>query len=132
MNCTLLSKCAMKTRHHHVKQKVECTHCTLSYTITLQNRLYNIEVMITPISPYKTCISLGKEQGTSRVRTHCHLSQHQLHDLQKNYIPTLMNKLGVARTKKYIPTVMNTLGVACTHAHALAVTTIVATLSSTL
>jgi hypothetical protein len=28
----------------------------------------------------------------------CHLSQHQLHDLQKKYIPTLMNKMGMART----------------------------------
>ncbi|OEU06244.1 hypothetical protein FRACYDRAFT_255620 [Fragilariopsis cylindrus CCMP1102] len=28
----------------------------------------------------------------------CHLSQHQLHDLQKKYIPTLLNKIGVART----------------------------------
>jgi hypothetical protein len=28
----------------------------------------------------------------------CHLSQHQLHELQKKYIPTLMNKIGVART----------------------------------
>jgi hypothetical protein len=28
----------------------------------------------------------------------CHLSQHQLHDLQKKYIPTLMNKMGIART----------------------------------
>jgi hypothetical protein len=28
----------------------------------------------------------------------CHLSQHQLHDLQKKFIPTLMNKMGIART----------------------------------
>ena len=28
----------------------------------------------------------------------CHLSQHQLHDLQKKYIPTLLNKIGMART----------------------------------
>jgi hypothetical protein len=28
----------------------------------------------------------------------CHLSQHQLHNLQKKYIPTLMNKMGIART----------------------------------
>jgi hypothetical protein len=28
----------------------------------------------------------------------CHLSQAQLHDLQKEYIPTLMNKIGIART----------------------------------
>jgi hypothetical protein len=28
----------------------------------------------------------------------CHLSQNQLHDLQKKYIPTLMNKMGIART----------------------------------
>jgi hypothetical protein len=35
--------------------------------------------------------------------TMCHLSQHQLHDLQKKYIPILMNKIGIA----------------CTHAHVL-------------
>jgi hypothetical protein len=28
----------------------------------------------------------------------CHLSQHQLHDLQKKYIPTLLNKLKIVRT----------------------------------
>jgi hypothetical protein len=28
----------------------------------------------------------------------CHLSQHQLHDLQKKYIPTLLNKSGIIRT----------------------------------
>jgi hypothetical protein len=28
----------------------------------------------------------------------CHLSQHQLHDLQKKYIPTLLNKIGIIRT----------------------------------
>jgi hypothetical protein len=28
----------------------------------------------------------------------CHLSQHQSHDLQKKYIPTLMNKIGLAKT----------------------------------
>ena len=28
----------------------------------------------------------------------CHLSQHQLHDLQKKYIPTLLNKIKIART----------------------------------
>jgi hypothetical protein len=27
----------------------------------------------------------------------CHLSLHQLHDLQKKYIPTLLNKIGLAR-----------------------------------
>jgi hypothetical protein len=32
----------------------------------------------------------------------CHLSQHQLHDLQKTYIPTLMNKIGVARTHAHV------------------------------
>jgi hypothetical protein len=32
-----------------------------------------------------------------------HLNQHQLHDLQKKYIPTLMNKIGLA----------------CTHAHVM-------------
>jgi hypothetical protein len=32
----------------------------------------------------------------------CHLSQHQLHDLQKKYIPTLMNKLGIARTHAHV------------------------------
>jgi hypothetical protein len=111
--------------------------------ITLQDRLYNKEVIIRPISPYKTYRSLGTEKGTSKnqtpqqhgklmktSRTHnqklacsamtpkcawvhytavfqssvgyplsmCHLSHHQLHDLQKKYIPTLMNKMGIART----------------------------------
>jgi hypothetical protein len=28
----------------------------------------------------------------------CHLSQHQLHELQKKYISTLMNKMGIVRT----------------------------------
>jgi hypothetical protein len=32
----------------------------------------------------------------------CHLSQHQLHDLQKKYIPTLMNKIGLARTHAHV------------------------------
>ncbi|OEU17034.1 hypothetical protein FRACYDRAFT_239635 [Fragilariopsis cylindrus CCMP1102] len=111
-------------------------------TITIQDRLLNKEVTITPISPYKTYRFLGTEQGTSKNQkeqhgklkktsaTHnrklacsamspkcawvhysavflssvgyplsmCHLSQHQLHDLQKKYIPTLMNKIGIART----------------------------------
>jgi hypothetical protein len=110
-------------------------------TITLQDRLYNKEVIIRPISPYKTYRSLGTEQGMSKNQTQqhkklqkksgthnrkltcwamtpkcawvhytavfqssvgyplsmCHLSQHQLHDLQKKYIPTLLNKLGIAR-----------------------------------
>jgi hypothetical protein len=113
-----------------------------SLIITLQDRLYNKEVIIRPISPYKTYRSLGTEQGTSKNQkqqheklrktsgTHirklacsammrkcawvyytavfqssvgyplsmCHLSQHQLHDLQEKYIPTLMNKMGIART----------------------------------
>jgi hypothetical protein len=111
-------------------------------TIKLQDRLYNKEVIIKPISPYKTYRSLGTEQGISKNQkqqheklkntsgTHnrklacsamspkcawvhyttifqssvgcplsvCHLNQHQLHDLQKKYIPTLMNKIGIART----------------------------------
>jgi hypothetical protein len=115
-------------------------------TITLQDRLYNKEVTIKPISPYKTHRSLGTEQGTSknqkqqqekltdRSGTHnrklacsamslkyawvhymavfqssvgyplsiCHLSQHQLHDLQKKYIPTLMNKMGIARIHAHV------------------------------
>jgi hypothetical protein len=32
----------------------------------------------------------------------CHLSQHQLHDLQKKYVPTLMNKIGLARTHAHV------------------------------
>jgi hypothetical protein len=28
----------------------------------------------------------------------CHLSTHQLHDLQKKYIPTLLSKIGIIRT----------------------------------
>jgi hypothetical protein len=28
----------------------------------------------------------------------CHLSTHQLHDLQKKYIPTLLRKIGIIRT----------------------------------
>jgi hypothetical protein len=115
-------------------------------TIKIQDRLYNKEVIIRPISPYKTYRSLGTEQGTSKNQkaqqerlkktsgTHnrklacsamsskcvwvhytavflssvgyplsmCHLSQHQLHDLQKKYIPTLMNKIGVARTHAHV------------------------------
>ena len=111
-------------------------------TITLQDRLYDKEVTIKPISPYKTYRSLGTEQGTSKNQKEqhtklmktsgshnrklacsamsprcawvhytavfqssvgyplsmCHLSPHQLHDLQKKYIPTLMNKIGIART----------------------------------
>ena len=111
-------------------------------TITIKDRLNNKEVIIKPISPYKTYRFLGTEQGTSKNQksqqgklvktsaTHnrklacsamspkcawvhysavfqssvgyplsmCHLSQHQLHDLQKKYIPTLMNKIGLART----------------------------------
>jgi hypothetical protein len=30
------------------------------------------------------------------------MSLHQLHDLQKEYIPTLMNKLGIARTHAHV------------------------------
>jgi hypothetical protein len=114
----------------------------LNLTITLQDRLHNKEVILEPISPYKTYRSLGTEQGTSKNQKQqhvklmktsgnhnrrlassamsskcawvhysavfqssvgyplsmCHLSQHQLHDLQKKYIPTLMNKMGLART----------------------------------
>jgi hypothetical protein len=114
--------------------------------IKIQDRLYNKEVIIKPISPYKTYRSLGTEQGTSKnqKRQHeilmdkskshnrklacsamsskcawvhytavfqssvgyplsmCHLSQHQLHDLQKKYIPTLMNKIGIARTHAHV------------------------------
>ena len=106
-------------------------------TITLTDRLHNKEVIIRPISAYKTYRSLGTEQGTSKNQkqqhvklmktsgTHqrklacsamspkcawvhytavfqssvgyplsmCHLSQPQLHELQKKYIPTLMNKI---------------------------------------
>jgi hypothetical protein len=90
-------------------------------TIKLQDRLNNKEVIIKPISPYKTYRSLGTEQGTSKNRKQQHeklkntsgthnrklacsamspkcawvhytaifQSQHQLHDLQKKYIPTL-------------------------------------------
>jgi hypothetical protein len=32
----------------------------------------------------------------------CHLNQHQLHDLQKKYIPTLMYKMGIARTHAHV------------------------------
>jgi hypothetical protein len=114
-------------------------------TITIQDRLYNKEVVIKPISPYKTYKtyrSMGTEQGTSKYQKQqhvkvmkkagshdrklacstmspkcawvhytavfqssvgyplsmCHLSQPQLHDLQKKYIPTLMNKRGITRT----------------------------------
>jgi len=114
--------------------------------ITIQDRLLNKEVVIRPISPYKTYRSLGTEQGTSKNQTTqhvklvktsgthnrklacsamspkcawvhytavfqssvgyplsmCHLSQHQLHDLQKKYIPTLMNKIGIARTHAHV------------------------------
>jgi hypothetical protein len=35
-------------------------------TITIQDRLNNTEVIIRPISPYKTNRSLGTEQGTSK------------------------------------------------------------------
>jgi hypothetical protein len=96
-------------------------------TITLQDRLYNKEVTIKPISAYKTYRSLGTEQGTSKNQKQqqqqqeklkcawvhyravfqssvgyplsmCHLSQNQLHNLQKKYTSTLMNKMGIART----------------------------------
>jgi hypothetical protein len=115
-------------------------------TIIIQDRLYNKEVEIKPISPYKTYRSLGTEQGTSKnqKRQHellmdkskshnrklacsamsskcawvhytavfqssvgyplsmCHLSQHQLHDLQKKYIPTLLNKMKIVRTHAHV------------------------------
>jgi hypothetical protein len=32
----------------------------------------------------------------------CHLSQYQLHELQQKYIPTLMNKIGLARTHAHV------------------------------
>ena len=32
----------------------------------------------------------------------CHLSTHQLHDLQEKYIPTLMNKIGIVRTHAHV------------------------------
>jgi hypothetical protein len=114
--------------------------------IKIQDRLYNKEVIIKPISPYKTYRSLGTEQGTSKNQKQqheklmktaaghtrklacsamspkcawvhysavfqssvgyplsmCHLSQHQLHDLQKKYIPTLMNKIGLSRTHAHV------------------------------
>jgi hypothetical protein len=115
-------------------------------TIKIQDRLYNKEVEIKPISPYKTYRSLGTEQGTSKNQkkqhlllmntsgkhnrklscsamsakcawvhytavfqssvgyplSMCHLSTHQLHNLQKKYIPTLMNKIGLARTHAHV------------------------------
>jgi hypothetical protein len=118
-----------------------------SLIIKLQDRLYNKEVIIRPISTYKTYRSLGTEEGTSKNQkqqheklvktsgTHnrklacsamtpscawaghtavlqsslgyplsmCHLSQHQLHDLQKKYMPTLLNKMGIARTHVHTP-----------------------------
>jgi len=108
--------------------------------------MYNKEVIIKPISPYKTYRSLGTEQGTSKNQRQqheklmktagghnrklacsamstkcawvhysavfqssvgyplsmCHLSTHQLHDLQKKYIPTLMNKIGLASTHAHV------------------------------
>jgi hypothetical protein len=42
-------------------------------TITLQDRLNNIEVKIRPISPYKTYRSLGTEQGTSKNQKQQHV-----------------------------------------------------------
>jgi hypothetical protein len=42
-------------------------------TITLQNRLYNKEVIIRPILPYKTYRSLGTEQGTSKNQKQQHI-----------------------------------------------------------
>jgi hypothetical protein len=41
-------------------------------TITLQDRLYNKEVKIRPISPYKTYRSLGTEQGKSKNQKQQH------------------------------------------------------------
>jgi hypothetical protein len=41
-------------------------------TITFQDRLYNKEVIIRPISPYKTYRSLGTEQGTSKNQKQQH------------------------------------------------------------
>jgi hypothetical protein len=114
--------------------------------ITIKDRLYNKDVVIKPISPYKTYRSLGTEQGTSKNQRQqhvilmktagshnrklacsamsskcawvhysavfqssigyplsmCHLSQHQLHDLQKKYIPTLMNKMKIVRTHAHV------------------------------
>jgi hypothetical protein len=54
-------------------------------TITLQDRLYNMEVTIKQISPYKTYRSLGTEQGTSKNQT----QQHE----------KLMNKSGAHNRK---------------------------------
>jgi hypothetical protein len=41
--------------------------------ISLQDRLYNKEVIIRPISPYKTYCSLGTEQGTSKNQKQQHV-----------------------------------------------------------
>ena len=38
------------------------------------------------------------QSSTGYPLSMCHISQHQLHNLQKKYIPTLLNKIGVART----------------------------------
>jgi hypothetical protein len=54
-------------------------------TIILQDRLYNKEVTIKPISPYKTYRSLGTKQGTSKNQT----QQHK----------KLMNKSGTNKIK---------------------------------
>jgi hypothetical protein len=43
-----------------------------SLTVTLQDRLYNKEVIIRPIYPYKTYRSLGTEQGTSKNQKEQH------------------------------------------------------------
>jgi hypothetical protein len=44
-----------------------------NWTITLQDRLNNIEVKIRSISPYKTYRRLGTEQGTSKNQEQQHV-----------------------------------------------------------
>jgi hypothetical protein len=41
--------------------------------ITLQDKLYNKEIIIIPISPNKTYRSLGTEQGTSKNQRQQHV-----------------------------------------------------------
>jgi hypothetical protein len=55
-------------------------------TITLQDRLYNKEVILKPISPYKMYRSLGTEQGTSK-------NQKQQHEKLTNRSGTHNRKL---------------------------------------
>ena len=65
-----------------------------SLTITLKDRLYNKEVVIRPISAYKTYRSLGTEQGISKNQTQQHVKLTKTSDTHQRKLACSANICG--------------------------------------